>query len=291
MRNSNQVARGGVSTTRTLSVVVVVVALSICAVWAHLPGRLSRPNAILNGSFNPLVRAEGLVKTGHADEALKLYRIVFTRAIYQGWNGASELIRRRLAGIGSSLMKTDGETAWNYFQKYALFSKDFNGDAMRVEALYLNNPRLLKTRFVYCCAPFGSRWINSVGVNWTLLWKWSRVPHKRDAVMPGLDLAKYRMKKWPVKEFVTGVCGQLLEKNRPFPTSVLVEYGVPSGSACVIVKSGRSSRVKVSENGKWSFDNFFVRPHDQIVRVLVFTDELPPTKGPLISIVHEYKPL
>ena len=276
---------------RVFFIVAIAVSLSFIAIWSHLPDHQARSEIKADNSLAPLVHAEEALTTGEYEKALNSYRVAFTRAVNEGRTATSEVIRRRIALAGKDIMEKSPDMAWEFLQSYVLLVKNFNEQAFRVESLYLDNPHVIKTRFVYVCTPGTTEWIQDIQADYTAMWKLNPLITRLKKNARVGDLSKWRKPEWPIRKYVFGTTGVLYSGGRALPTKLIVESERSLKGKCVLVTNAKYSVKRLSNDGGWEFDGLFTRPRRLIARILIFTDQIPPKQGPKIKLVHEYKSL
>jgi hypothetical protein len=93
----------------------------------------AQPSDFRQFAYVPLVRAEYKFNKGNHIDALKEFKIAYTRASRCGRKGLANRIISRIANAGIELDGIDHKQAWPYFSYYALVSDDFSRSSGDVE--------------------------------------------------------------------------------------------------------------------------------------------------------------
>lgn len=271
----------------------LLVLLAAAAVVLHLPALEGRPTPFARGAYAVLARAEADLRAGRLSEALRGFRAAYVRTRHEAQSGLAERVRNRVGLAGKRLLASNPQTAWPFLQAFALLSPDFSRDAGAAEEWALEAAPAEAKRFTYdLLRPDGRTcWGAAPEAEWTALWTlwtaWHRFTQKSFAATVALEARP----DWPDRRFVLDVPLDLKAGSRPFPCALEVAGPFAPGTACLVFDGGPARQIPPAEAGRWLLPDAGTRPGRLPVRLLFFTDGLPPRRGLSVRLVREYRPL
>ncbi|MFZ5984808.1 MAG: hypothetical protein ACOYXN_10630 [Acidobacteriota bacterium] len=272
---------------------VALAALACAAVWLHLPAQTSRPSPFQRGAYGALARAEACLRSGDTAGSLRAFRAAYVRTRHEAQSGLAERVRWRIGAAGKDLLLTDARAAWPFFEAFALLSPDFSGDALAVEGLVLDATRGATSRFEYdLVRPDGlTYWGAFPEVEWTGLWPLWRSYQSLTGKPMASGIYLEARPDWPARRFTCLIPVDLRGGTLPFPAALEVRAPFAKPAVCWVQERAPFREAKPAGQGRWSLDGITQKRGQVPVRVLFFSDAVPPRAGVRVTLVREYKPL
>lgn len=267
--------------------------LAAAAVVLHLPALERRPSPFERGAYAVLTRAEEALAAGRRDEALGAFRAAYVRTRHEAQSGLSERVRNRMGLVGKNLLRKDFAEAWPFLEAFALLSPDFSRDAAAVEGWVLEATRGGVTRFTYELLRASGRtyWGAAPQGEWTGLWPLWTAWYRFTKKSPAETLALQARDNWPRRAFVLEVALDLASGSRPFPCELEVSGPFPPHTVLLWTDGGPAREAPATGPGRWTAAEVGQRPGRLPVRLLFFTDSVPPRRGLAVRLVRAYRPL